>query len=191
MATPETKKPTPDAVQGLSVADLIDALRALKGEDEETLRKKALYEAEAHQRLTKRENEQSPGISVFSFPEGDRAAAEAGKFKRLKCDMYWVGYPLETDLLTPTEVDLLNAAEPGEYTFHRTDGTLEKLTVKGERSATGEWHKLEIQFPCRGDYRHNLPSQIAIMQEAFGILSQEQQELRRLREQVASLARSA
>lgn len=167
--------------KGLSITELVEALRLATGNDDEAMKRRAEYEAEAHARLNKRENEYSPGLSVYSFPEGDRKAAEAGKFKRLKCDIYWVGEPLDVDTLTPTEVDLLNEAIDGEFLFHRTDGSPEKLTVKGERSATGQWKKLEFLFPCRDQHKHNLPSMVSILREAFGLKTAEQVELDALR----------
>ena len=171
-------------VQALTVADLIAALRTLKGDDDETLQRRAKYEAEAHARLTRKENEQHPGISVYSYPEGDVARPKAP----LKCEMFWVGYPLEVEGLTPTEVDLLNQADEGEFVFHRTDGAFEKLSVKGQTDTHGRLRRLEFYYPCRGENRNNLPSMTALLREAYGRKSQEQLELDALREQVATLS---
>lgn len=152
----------------LSIADLVAALKAASGNDDESMQKRAKYEAEAWTRLNKRENDPAPMISVFN-PRGDRDHPRP----ELKCKMEWVGYPLDRDSLTADEIALLNAAEPGEFTFHRTDGSPEKLTVTPLTSATGRLEKLSFYFPCRGDNRHNLPGLAHLLQQVQGKLPKE------------------
>ena len=177
------KKDESGDVQGLSIADLVTALRALKGEDDETLKKRAQYEAEAHRRLDETENKTHPGISAYSYPEGDVARPKAP----LKCEMFWVGYPLDLSNLTPLEAELLNRADIGEFTFERTNGSVEKLTVTGETDAKGRLRKLLFNFPCRGDNSRDLPSMSTMLRQAFGLPTAEQEELARLRAEVATL----
>lgn len=150
-------------LDNLSLSDLVAALKAATGNDDDSLKKRAEYEAEAHKRINKRENEQHPGISVYSYPEGDIAHPKPA----LKCKMYWVGYDLHTDTLTPEEVRLLNLAKPGEFQFHKTDGSLSTLTVTSKALADGSLERLEFQFPCRGDNRHNLPSKVSMLTEVY------------------------
>lgn len=157
------------ATATLSIADLIAALKASSGNDDESMRKRARFEAEARKLLEEDENRTHPGISAYSYPEGDRAAAAAGKVKQLKCQMFWVGYPLDVDNLTPTEVDLLNAASGGVYHYTKSDGSRETLTVKPSFGHNGALDKLEFTFPCRGDLRHNQPGMVALLREALGI----------------------
>lgn len=166
-------------VSGLSIEDLILALKAATGNDDDALKKRAEYEAEAHARLAKRENEHSTGISVFNPKGGMRSA--------LKCDMFWVGYPLEVDNLSEAEIAVLNQAVEGEFSFTRTDGTREKLTVKATYGNDRSLRKLEFFFPCQGLLKHNLPGTIQMLSEAFGLKTPEQEELDRLRAAVASL----
>lgn len=166
-----------EEMQGLSLADLIEALKQLKGEDDDTLKRRAQYEAEAHQRLTDRENRNPPFISVYSYPEGDTFHPKPP----LKCEMFWVGYPIDLEGITPEEVDLLNQATPGVYFFQRTDGTSEKLTVKGTTDVKGALSRLEFSFPCQGDNAKTLPSLVTQLRQAFGIKSPEQIELETLR----------
>lgn len=168
-------------VASIPVADLIEALRALKGEDDATLQKRAQYEAEAHARLTKRENEQGTGLSAYR-PDGSPTVP-------LKCEMFWVGFPMDPDLLSAEEVALFNQVDTdGEFLFHRTDGSQEKLTVKIDRKASGEPRRMEFFFACRDQLRHNLPSTAAILREAYGFPSADQQELARLRSLVGASA---
>ncbi len=172
---------TPSAT--LSLADLIDALRALKGSDDETLQKRAQYEAEAHARLTHRENEHHPGKSVYSYPEGDVARPKPA----LKCKMYQCGYDLSPDTITPEEIDLLNQLTIGVFTFKRTDGTTEKLTVTGELDPQGQPARLLINYPCKGELRHNLPPLTDMLRHALGLQSVEQTALAALRAELEAL----
>lgn len=158
---PKTYADMPDP-KGLSIADLIAALKAATGNDDESMQKRAQYEAEAWTRLNKRENDPAPMISAFN-PLGDRDHPRPA----LKCKMDWVGYPCERDSLSVEEIELLNAMEPGEYTFHRTDGTAERLTVTPLTSPTGKLERLSFYFPCRGDNRHNLPGLAPLLREVL------------------------
>ncbi len=167
----------------LSLADLIDALRALKGSDDETLQKRAQYEAEAHARLTHRENEHHPGKSVYSYPEGDVARPKPA----LKCKMYQCGYDLSPDTITPEEIDLLNQLTIGAFTFKRTDGSEEKLTVTGELDPQGQPTRLLINYPCKGELRHNLPSLADMLRAALGRPTPELVELAALRAELDAL----
>src|SRR3990167_4975823 len=75
------------------------------------------------------ENIEHPGISVYSYPEGDHARPKPD----LKCKMYWIGYELRTDTLTPQEIDLLNRVQPGEFRVTKADGTGIPFRVEAKR----------------------------------------------------------
>ena len=179
---------------GMSIADLVDALRAATGNDDDSLQRRAKYEAEAHARLTRRENERHPGISVYSNPKGDLADPKPN----LKCKMFWVGYPLEKDTLTPDEVTWLNHVEqagteaaPLEVPFTRTDGSTDTMCIWGEKDTHGQWQRLLFNFKCQGQHKHNLPSMVAMLREVLGqrdSLDDLRAELGRLRAQVAQTA---
>ncbi len=158
----------------VSMADLVAALRAATGNDEDSLRKRAEYEAEAHKRLNKRENEQHPGISAFSTPEGDLSHPK----DPLKCKMTWVGYPVMIENQTPREIAALNRATPGELQFTKTDGSTSTLSVTAKYLGDGSLERLEFFFPCRGDHRHNLPGMTALLTEVFGGQADELSRLR-------------
>lgn len=175
IADPKSYAKKDDAVdvKSLSIADLVEALRAATGNDDASMQRRAQFEAEAHERINKRENEVHPHISVYSYPEGDIAAAAAGKIKKLECETLWVGYPLEVEQLTPQEVDLLNELQPGDYMFERADGTRTAMAVEGRLDNAGRLSRKSVTFACRGDESKNLPSMVAHLRSALGKKSRE------------------
>ena len=185
-----TREPADAKPTAMSLEDLVSALRSAVGNDDDSLKKRAAYEAEAHARLNHRENTEHPGISVYSFPEGDVQRPKA----ELKCAMFWVGYPLTKETLTPGEIDLLNRVEePGDFLFHRTDGSAEKLTIDGQKDAKGAWQRITFHFPCQGQNKHNVPSLTALLREVLGLATAEDDlraELARLRSQLAQATAS-
>jgi hypothetical protein len=101
--------------------------------------------------------------------------------------MFWLGYPMDWDTTTDEEINLLNMAEPGEFTFVRTDGkTPETLTITGERESRGQDFRLLFSFPVK-ENRDTLPSTTAMLRSAFKVKSPEQLELERLRAEVEAL----
>lgn len=148
----------------LTIADLVAALKASSGNDDESMQRRAMFEAEARKRLDEVENKTHPGISVYSYPEGDRAHPK----EPLKCAMYWVGYEEQVETLTPLEIDYLNRARPGSYSFTRMDGSRETLDITPKHTLDGRLESLSFQFACKGDKRHNLPSKVQMLKEVFG-----------------------
>lgn len=155
--------------KSISLADLVAALKASSGNDDESMRKRAQFEAEAYERLEEKENTKHPGISVFSHPEGDVLHPK----DKLKCKMQWVGEELWPETLTPQEIALLNSSEPGIFTFHKTDGAIESVTIVAERGPAGNITALQFGFPCRGDNKHNHPGMVAMLREVQGMRSRE------------------
>src|SRR5688572_27831468 len=85
---------------------LIDSMKSASPADAERTALEAERLMLERERITREmpENKQAPGVSVFSYPEGDLKHPKPD----LKCAMYWAGYELTLETLTPTEVDLLN-----------------------------------------------------------------------------------
>lgn len=152
---------------------------------EKILLRVAQMSADAHERAANPSNKTYPAISVFSRPKGDRDDPRAP----LKCEMFWVGYPVDTDTTTDEEINLLNVAEPGTFQFTRTDRTTDTLTVIGERAPDGRIAKLLFSFPTR-ENRETLPSMSDLLRTAFNVKSAEQLELEALRAEVARLKAS-
>jgi len=176
------------ATQVAALQATVQALLAQKagglGEDklEAILLRVAQMSAEAQERAANPSNKTHPGMSVYSYPEGDRARPRPP----LKCPMFWNGYDLTPDTTTAEEIELLNVAEPGEYTFVRSDKSTDRFQVKGERSPSGAFARLEFTFPTR-ENRETLPSMVDMLRAGFHVKSPEQLELEALRRQVAAL----
>jgi hypothetical protein len=168
------------------VAALLAAKSAPATSDDDRLEKILLrvaqMSADAHERAANPSNKTHPGISVFSRPMGERADPRDA----LKCEMFWVGYPIDLDTTTDAEINLLNLAEPGSYHFKRTDSTLDTLTVSGDRTPDGRVHRLMFEFPIT-ERRETLPSMENMLRTSFGVKTPEQIELDALRAEVARL----
>lgn len=120
---------------------------------------------------TRPENPEHPGISVYSYPEGDLARPKPA----LKCKMTWVGYELNTDTLTPHEIDLLNRLEAGDTRVTKADGTPVPFKVHAKYSdkvdlTTGRYvlEQLDVWFPCKGEHRQNHMSMTSYLNQALG-----------------------
>ncbi len=150
------------------------------------MKEMARVQADAMREANEPDDIDYPRISVYSKPKGDRDDPRPP----FKCQMFWAGYDLEHDTTTAAEIDLLNLAEPGEYTFHRIGGALEKLTVRGERNANGTLTKLWFDFPTK-EQRDTLPSVVSMLRDAFRVKTPEQVELERLRAEVEALRTKA
>lgn len=116
------------------------------------------------------ENIDNPGISVYSYPEGDRLHPKPP----LQCKVFWCGYQLNTDTLTPLEVELLNRLKPGEYRVTKADGigipfrVSEKHSDKLDAQGRPTLEELSVWFPCKGDARQNHLSMTSYLQQALG-----------------------
>lgn len=190
-----TQKPTDDDEDDLTLQEKFDALQeqvqALIAQKsgsvdddrlEKILLRVAQMSADAHERAANPSNKTHPAISVFSRPEGDRANPR----DKLKCEMVWVGYPVDTDTTTDEEINLLNIAEPGIYQFMRYDRTTDTLTITGDRDAKGQLTRLLFQFPTNVHENRNT-AQTQILRTAFGVKTAEEVELDALRAEVARL----
>lgn len=153
---------------------------------EKMLTRVAQITAEAQERAANPSNKVHPHISVYSYPEGDIARRRPD----LKCPMFWVGYPIEWDTTTAEEIELLNLAEPGIYTFLRTDGTADELTITGERNPAGKISKLLFHFVTH-ERRDTLPSTAAQLRSAFKVKTPQEIELALLRSEVDALRQKA
>lgn len=110
------------------------------------------------------ENPTHNGISAFSHPLGDYAQPK----DKLKCDMYWVGFPETPETLTPAEIACLNALAPGNYFVTKANGDHIPFTVTGKQKQNGDLESLWIDFPCKGDQRHDHRSKVDYCREATG-----------------------
>lgn len=180
MAGKAFEKDADEDVKGLSLADLVAALKAATGNDEESQKRQAQYQAEAYARLEKKENTEHPHISVYSYPEGNIARPKP----HLECPNFWVNSEESEDVLDPTEILLMNEIQPGNYTFHRLGDKPEiptgKLAVKGERGNGGALEKKSFIFDCDRDAVKLLPDRVTMLRDALGQGTREQQLLAEL-----------
>lgn len=178
-----------------SIRDLVQVAVTAKTADQ----KDALQtQVELMERLinkTRPENPEHPGVSVYSYPEGDLAATAAGKVKALKCKMFWVGYDLNVDTLTPDEIDLLNRVQPGDFRVTKADGTAIPFKVSAKYSDRIEHGRpvteaINMWFPCKGDHRQNHLSMTSYLQQVLGdripTIDEAMAELAKLKAELAS-----
>lgn len=103
----------------------------------------------------KRENEMHPGISAFSYPEGDLEKPKPV----LPFELYWNAYPVHKFPETQhyRELELACQLQPGEYTVIRKDGSKMGVTVRGERNADGVLTKVHVEFPISREEKALVP----------------------------------
>jgi hypothetical protein len=113
------------------------------------------------QKALKPENEFHPGISAFSYPEGD--------VKHPKPDLpfqFWYnGYPCHMFKETEhwREWELMAQVKPGEYTVVRKDGSVMQVTVKGETDANLKLTKISVEFPVSREEKWLVPPKTVVL----------------------------
>jgi hypothetical protein len=140
---------------------------------------------------TKPENTDHPGISVFSYPEGDLKRPKPV----LKCKFFWCGHEESADQLTPEEIDLRNQLEPGEYKVTKANGVEIKFTVTPKYTDAGRLEEMAVSYPCKkGEQRTDHMSNVAYLRQVLGervpSLEELMAENARLRAVAAGLATS-
>src|SRR3990167_2817922 len=194
VAAAETPSAPPKVTQTDLLAKMVELLSEIRTNPSTSLESKERVALEAERLLLEQErlkrempeNKQAPGISVFSYPEGELAHPK----EPLKCKMFWVGYELTTDTLTPTEVQLLNKLQPGEFKVTKSDGTLIPFKVTATHNDRFQLDTLATWFPCRNEQRHNHGSMVSYLQQALGehipTAAELLVELERLKKELAS-----
>lgn len=133
------------------------------------------------------ENKQSPGISAFSYPEGDLARPKP----HLKCPMFWVGFPEIEETLLPEEIEALNSLQSGSYFVTKANGNRIPFTVTEKRTLNGKLEELDIRFPCKGEQSTDHRSKIDYCREAMGVtlptMAEVMAELERTKQDLAAL----
>jgi hypothetical protein len=129
----------------LLIAALTQAKQQESAITPEALEKILANTAQATQKALRPENPDHPGISVFSYPEGDKARPKPA----LPFECFYNGYPVHKFPETEhwREWEMFAQVQPGEYTVIRKDASPMAVTVKGERDAVGKLTKVTIEFP--------------------------------------------
>lgn len=147
-----------------------------------TLQAKAQADAmKAIAERDERDNRNYPRISVFSYPEGDKAHARTMPFPKI----FWNGYDIDLDTTSAIELELLAHATPGEFRFKRLDGSEDTLWVRADRGPAGAIEKLHLTFDAK-ERRDTLPPMLDMLRYAFHVKSPQELELDALRQQVAA-----
>lgn len=113
---------------------------------------------------TQPSNTDHPGISVYSYPEGERVRPKP----ELKCRFIWCGQEESRDQLTPEEIELRNQLEPGLYHVTKANGQRIKFEVTAKRTDHGKLESLEIFFPCKNEHRNDHMSNVAYLRQVLG-----------------------
>jgi hypothetical protein len=163
MADKQTDQSEPAYV--LTHAQLKDLLASGRPSQEDRLAEMQLQaelQAKAHQKLTRPENPQHPGISAFSRPEGETVNPKGN----LRCKTTWGGTLVFPETLTAEEFDLLNSVEPGEYMVRRPDNSAMRVAVVIKKSeVTGQPEQVDVNFQTARSARHNLPSMVDMLRQ--------------------------
>lgn len=132
----------------------MDALR-------EVLAQTSQATAQAMQKAMKPENPEHPGISAFSYPEGDQARPKPVP----PYEFWYCGYPVHMFPETEhySELELMGQVQPGEYTVFRKDETTMKVTVRGERDANGKLSKISVEFPVSREEKWLVPPKAVLL----------------------------
>lgn len=113
---------------------------------------------------TRPENPEHTGISAYSNPGGDYKEPKPS----LQCEVFWVGYPLTVETLTPQEIAALNALKPGNYRVTKGNGNIIPFTVDAKYDQGGGLRELWVNFPCKGDQSTDHRSMVDYCREAMG-----------------------
>jgi hypothetical protein len=146
---------SPDDVLGL--AQLQREQRSAAATEAQTATAKAM------QKAMRPENTDHPGVSAFSYPEGDLERPRPA----LKCEMWYWNYPMHLFPETEhwRELELANEIEPGEYTILRKDETTITIEVHGERDADGKLKVLKIgsREPVNREEKWLIPAKAVVL----------------------------
>lgn len=128
----------------------------------ETLKAIMAETGTAMHKALKPENDSHPGISAYSYPEGDRAKSREHILTK---DFYYNGFPVRKFWETHhwRELELAEAVQPGTFTVLRTDGTPMIVDVKGERNANGDLTKVDVVFGISREERHYIPPMSVVL----------------------------
>lgn len=111
----------------------------------EVLAQTSQQTAQAMQKAMKPENTEHPGISAFSYPEGDLARQKVLP----PYEIWYFNYPVHMFPETEhwRELELIGQVQPGVYSILLKDQSMMQIDVKGTRDGNGKLRKLEIGIP--------------------------------------------
>jgi hypothetical protein len=127
----------------------------------EVLASTATGTAQAMQKAMKPENQDHPGRSCFSYPEGDKAKAKPV----LPHAFFYNNYPFHMFPETQhyRELELAALVQPGVFTVMRKDFTPMQVEVKGDRDGDNQLTKVMVEFPVSREDKWKIPPQIVVL----------------------------
>jgi hypothetical protein len=149
MAKDDPKAETPAlAMTQEQFAQLLSAVRDTGNVEqtnrlEQILLKTAEVSAQTMKRALKPENETHPGISVFSYPEGDVSKPRPA----LPFQLFWNNFPIHKFVEQHHwyELQLFSQLTPGEYHVSlANDEGAQPITVKADYDANRQITKLDV-----------------------------------------------
>jgi hypothetical protein len=156
--------PDPPARGGVGFTnDQFDRLiDAIKSNSTDQVEAQAQIHALAMKKQLRPENETHPDVSVYN-PRGERDHPRP----RLICEMFLGPYPLEKDVLSVKEIELLNRLEPGLYDVTKADGMIVPFHVIPRMRVDGRTvERITIAFPCADDdQKQNFPPFAMMLRE--------------------------
>lgn len=146
---------TPEDV--LSLANLQGEQRQKAAADIQTATAKAM------QKAMKPENQDHPGVSAFSYPEGDVKRPRPA----VPYEFYWNGYPIHKFPETEhwRELELILQVQPGEFNVLRKDGSKMPVTVRAERDADGKITRVDVEFKVSRSEKDRVPPKTVIIHQ--------------------------
>jgi hypothetical protein len=132
----------------------------------------AIVSAQATEKAANPSNKNHPGISAFSYPEGDVKRPRPVP----KCEIWWNGFAIHRAVETHhwRELELLNELEPGDYQTMRKDGSPapDRVKVEGTRDANGKLSRMDVRFSVNREERHYIaPMHVMVYQMVHPELS--------------------
>jgi hypothetical protein len=121
----------------------------------------AIAAANHTEKLHNPSNKVHPGISAFSYPEGDTARPRPV----LAYEFLYNGYPFHKFPETQhwRELELASQVKPGEYKVMRKDYTDMKVSVTAERDADEKLEKVDVRFTVSREDKDKIPAQSVVL----------------------------
>ena len=146
---------------------LIAALTARQGETltkdalEDILTRTAQVSATSMQRALKPENQDHPGVSVFSYPEGDKARPRP----TLPFRFFYNNFPVHKFPETHhwRELELASQLEPGTFTVLRKDGSPMQVEVTADRDPKGVITEIKVAFSVAREHKDHIPAMSVVL----------------------------
>lgn len=147
--------------EGYAPADVLELAQLQSTRKKQEAAEAQTATAKAMQKAMKPENETHPGVSAFSYPEGDVKHPKV----TLPFQFFYNNYPFHKFPETQhwRELELASQVQPGSYTVLRKDTSKMVVTVTATKDADNKIEKLELSFPVLRDEKGLTPPQSVLL----------------------------